>query len=992
MTTTRSLICVALAAVCASTAVAQTSPKLVAGNTAPADAIRDAAIEKLTGFLTRHPDSPLRPDALFQLGELLVRRADDQFAAAQRTANESAKDAPERPDYTPAIARYEELVKRFPNFPQRDAAAYTLGTLYFSSQRYADAVTMFEMVTSMPQSHFRPEAYFRLGDAQFEIASKQKGAARKAGFVKAAAAYQSATETAPKGGDIYFLSLYKLGWSYYNQATQVNQPEYQQAVDVFGRLVAEYDALTPEQQARLGLRSEAIEYMAVSLTQVGGAEAANRYFATHQGGSTYKLTLLRRLAASLRDQGDFGKAVEAYKAVQAEAPTDSGALEVQQSIIDIYQNRVLEPDQAQQARLDLVNNFAPGSPWAAANPSAVAEAQKAREDALRQSAQYSLSKAQKDKKGDKTRFADASSLYGRYMTEFSGSDSAQAVDFLYGEALYGGGEYFKAGAEYSRAAYGLKGDPKLAQQAGQNAIVSFDSAVVRNKGDRGAQDSLFTTVDRYVAAFPATDVAKKALIQKGKRASEAERWDVMEQTFRTYAEKYPNDAYTPTAKKLIGDALYKEGQYTEAQGQWELAQSYAAQSGRKSLVDSISKLRNAAAVSYGDSLVKAGDYRQAAEAVYVAYADRNPGSEKAPDALRNAIEVYMLADSTARKSQDFKASQAAQERALELSKRLVTQYPNYKYKVQYQALQAQLLSSLGRRDEAVDALGGLIQENPTWSGRPDAMVRYAVMLDSIGKPKQSAVAYAQFAGAYPKDPRAADAQFNSAVTYLQAGDTADAARAYGTFATKFPKDKRAGEAQASRVALLKAGGNVASANAELARLCTKPTPELKASCDERVGQSEFQQGQALFPHYQRMKLVIASMGNLTRSGIDRLSRPKKEMLTQMSGHFTKSIASGAPEWVAASSYYSGLAQWEYGNFIANVQLPKALTDEQRNGAQAAAAKQADQYYQAANKLWQALVDKAGQDKFDNPWVQRARDALQGKVDANPGEAKAGGGL
>src|SRR5918911_1811122 len=45
---------------------------------------RDSAIAQLTAFLSRYPDSPLRANALFQLGELLVRRADAEFNAAQR--------------------------------------------------------------------------------------------------------------------------------------------------------------------------------------------------------------------------------------------------------------------------------------------------------------------------------------------------------------------------------------------------------------------------------------------------------------------------------------------------------------------------------------------------------------------------------------------------------------------------------------------------------------------------------------------------------------------------------------------------------------------------------------------------------------------------------------------------------------------------------------------------------------------------------------------
>src|SRR5205085_10563059 len=140
------------------------------------------------------------------------------------------------------------------------------------------------------------------------------------------------------------------------------------------------------------------------------------------------------------------------------------------------------------------------------------------------------------------------------------------------------------------------------------------------KGDKAAQDALFGAVDQFVNAFPETDVAKKALIQKGRRASEAQRWDVLAQTFQTYVQKYPNDPYTPTAQKLIGDAYFKQGQFTEAQQQWESAQTVASTSGKRALVDTISRLQQAAAVTYGDSLVKSGEYRRAAEEVYVAYA------------------------------------------------------------------------------------------------------------------------------------------------------------------------------------------------------------------------------------------------------------------------------------------------------------------------------------------------------------------------------------
>ena len=45
----------------------------------------------------------------------------------------------------------------------------------------------------------------------------------------------------------------------------------------------------------------------------------------------------------------------------------------------------------------------------------------------------------------------------------------------------------------------------------------------------------------------------------------------------------------------------------------------------------------------------------------------------------------------------------------------------------------------------------------------------------------------------------------------------------------------------------------------------------------------------------------------------------------MTQHFTRAIATGNPKYLAASTFYVGLGQWEYGNFMKNVQLPEGLT-------------------------------------------------------------------
>ncbi|HEX6058377.1 MAG TPA: tetratricopeptide repeat protein [Gemmatimonadaceae bacterium] len=969
--------------------------RLAPGAVRAMDPMRDSAITRLETFLRQYPQSEGRARALFQLGELLVRRADERFAETQRAGGAgdttAASDAPIKPDYREAIARYEELVRSHPDFDRRAEAAYTLGTLYAGEQRYADAARMFEIVVRQDSAGadsagILAPSYFRLGDARFELAAAARGDARRAGFARAAQAYERAVQSADTTGDIYFLSLYKLGWSYYNQANRSNQAEYRQAVETFGRLVQAYDKLTPEQQSRLGLRGEALEYMAVAFTQVGGAEAANQYFA-RAGGDVYRRQVIGRVAASLRDQGAFPEAIEAYREYITLAPTDTAALSAQIEIVDIYQNRMIEPEQAQAARLALVDRFGPQSEWARANPQLAQRADSAREAALRQSAQYLLASAQE---GNRARYAEAATLYERYLQAFPGSDSARVVSAYLGDAYIGQREWMRAGAAFSRAAF--SGDTSaFAELAARNAIVAFDSAVVRARQDRAAQDSLFAVVDRYVAAYPQGDAAKNALRQKGLRASETERWDVLQQTFRTYAQLYPNDPYTPTAEKLVADAMYRQGQYAEARVQWDRAEGIARQRGNRALADSISRTRASAASMFADTLVARGEYRRAAEEVYVAFVDKEPQHPEAPDALRNAIETYRIAiDSAQKLGLDATQVRQAKERAADLSLRLVQQYPNYQYRRQYQALGAQLLAETGRRDEAANALRELIAQNPRWEGRADAMVALASVLDSLDRHAEAAEAYASFSQTYPRDPRAPDALYNAAVTYVEAGDSVAAARTYGQFASRFSRDDRAGQARSAQVALLRASGNTEAADTELARLCSgNVTGDLRATCAERTARRAFEQGVALWDDYRSERLVIASRGQLTQAGVRRASATKQQLLRRMTEQFTRAIQAGNPEYLAAATYHIGLAQWEYGRFLENVQLPDALSAEEREAAQAGSRQQAQEFYGAARQTWQELIRKAeaepelGGDAGAAGWVERARRAAGGEVPATP---------
>jgi hypothetical protein len=139
----------------------------------------------------------------------------------------------------------------------------------------------------------------------------------------------------------------------------------------------------------------------------------------------------------------------------------------------------------------------------------------------------------------------------------------------------------------------------------------------------------------------------------------------------------------------------------------------------------------------------------------------------------------------------------------------------------------------------------------------------------------------------------------------------------------------------------------------------------------------------MFAAYQAERLVIPSKAQLNAAGVQRASQRKQQLLRQMTDYFTRAIETGSPLHLSAATFYVGLTQWEYGNFVKNVELPSDLTDDERAQATAGSERQATQYYDAAKKTWQALLDKAAKEKIDNEWVTRAREAVAGNVPTTP---------
>src|SRR5262249_10716214 len=145
---------------------------------------------------------------------------------------------------------------------------------------------------------------------------------------------------------------------------------------------------------RLALRHEAIDYLAIAITQLGGPDEAVKYLGTIPDVGT-RMLVLRRVADALRDQGEVASSVIAFRGAIGQAPTQPDVLETRRDLVDLFQSRMLEPARAQEARLELVDSLAPNAAWGRAMGGRAGEVSVAREKALREAGSDALTEARR---------------------------------------------------------------------------------------------------------------------------------------------------------------------------------------------------------------------------------------------------------------------------------------------------------------------------------------------------------------------------------------------------------------------------------------------------------------------------------------------------------------------------------------------------------------------------------------------------------------------
>ena len=250
---------------------------------------REKAIVSYRDYLARYPDGPEHDSITRRLADLLIEQAADQQLTALTPGNDSAQlESAARQSYGEAISHYEYLLKKYPGGPDTTDLLYQLSRAYEESGRSRQALTSIEQLLAQePAANLRlyADTRFRRGELLFG-----EGA-----YAEAGQSYQAVVDlgaTVPA----YEQALYKLGWSLFKQERYADAlPVLFTFLDLKIPPAAVFDAQLPRlSPADREQTSDVFRVVSTSFAQLGGVDAADRFFRRHgsRGYAEYVLSLI----------------------------------------------------------------------------------------------------------------------------------------------------------------------------------------------------------------------------------------------------------------------------------------------------------------------------------------------------------------------------------------------------------------------------------------------------------------------------------------------------------------------------------------------------------------------------------------------------------------------------------------------------------------------------------------------------------------------------
>jgi tetratricopeptide (TPR) repeat protein len=462
-----------------------------------------------------------------------------------------------------SIELYTTVLREHPTGATNDRVLYQLGRAYQSLGDFAKGEeALLRLTREYPQSSYADDAHFRRAELLFKLEQ----------FDDASAEYRQVLQL-KEATPFFEAAQYKYGWSEYRQSN------YENALMVFmtilsrelppGEISDLKVALEGVKPGKKDMTTDALRVTSLAFTQLGGPEAANKYFAKH-GEPPYAPLVYNALGAHLLEKKRYTDSARTYEAFIAAHPKHPLAPEFLAKAIAAQDlGGFIEPVVA--AKENYVRHFDPAAPyWAGSSPTpAIMASLRAHMEDL---ARYYQARGQRPREAGtasaKVDFDAAVKWYQRLLALFPQDPKAAELRFLMAESMFEAGDVTGAAREYNKVVTEHPNYEK-APDAAYAALLAFQKhsetvpeaerpAALRQSVAAGLQ-----LAERYAGhaqALPALTRAAEELY----RLNEYDRAvQVAERVLK--AAPPPSDALRTTAWHVAADAHFSQKRYPQAE-------------------------------------------------------------------------------------------------------------------------------------------------------------------------------------------------------------------------------------------------------------------------------------------------------------------------------------------------------------------------------------------------------------------------------------------
>jgi len=999
-----------------------------------ANKAREESIDRLKSIIGRlKGESPEKAEMLFQLSELYWEKSkylkmkeqrgyDEAYAAYEKALNQGQKvkepklDTRESELFRSETMRlYETILRDYPSYDRKDEVLFNLAYNLYETGKKEPAVKRYEeLLKGYPDSKLVADAYIQLGNHYFE----NNALARAEDNYKKAAATKI-----PK---IYSYATYKLGWCDFNAGKLEEGLKKMQEVVAFSEGQKEY----------VDLKNEALSDMVTFYVQLNEVRVAIDYFRA-KAPKKRQARLIGRLSDGLAGAGHHEKAIEGYSYLINESPMGPNAPEHQQAIVRSYEG-LRQRDKVKSEIKKLVDLYRPGSQWWKSNESNVGVIRNAfsvTEEAMRSTVTEYHQEAQKTKSVATYRLAR--DIYKEYVDAFANSEDENFVSdhsfnlrFYYADILWALEEWDSAATQYdavvnfkvpSRDSAKEISQESYRKTAAYSSILAYEKLVKIEKGLLGKTEMKENeTVDEKKKKG---NVEKKAQIKR--QALNAEQMKEKPLTnFEArlvaacdrYNGLYKDNADEIEVRYLAAVTLFDKSHFVDAtkrfgevvlkwpeekrsqdaadltmsvledKQEWlELNKLARAFLGNKKLSKPNTDFSKRVAGVVEGSQYKWIDehiYRRDKDAAraaeeFLKFVEEFPRSDNADRALTLAMFVFQDANQV--------------DRGVQVGERVLAEYPGTQYELKvrhtlavfYEKLadfqksaemyesfialydllkdpkKAEELKKAEAKKEKKDDKGkkgdkkaiakvdpkgppmdrkvneaelkAMIAEAEKENWVPDAQFNAALWWEGLGKSDKAMSAYSVYLTRFKDKKDVPDISFNIARILEKDGRPAEALKAFEAFNATYAKDTRATSAlhyQAKyRQYLLhlkaKNQGGADKVQVDLLSGFAKLTADEKQNVDNlnAYGHARFNALEGSWKQYQDIKFTKVST-------IKKDFAAKQKKISELEKQYTEVLAVGSGEWGIAALSRIGLA---YADFALNIKKspdPKGLDEEQ----------------------------------------------------------------